>query len=112
MSDTPKYVGLIKSSDDGEFLITDTHATETPTRAELEEHLTECLANEGYGQDRVAELYIRERDTRRQFSPEQVREINQRLWAQYSVNIGDLDSEALCVINHILEEYRKLIHEP
>ena len=110
MSDTPKYVGLIKSSDDGEFLVTDTHTTETPTRAELEEHLTECLANEVYGQDSIAELYIRERDTRRQFSPTQITAIGDNLLKFFGLHLSN--RQTTLIVESILDEYRKLIHEP
>ena len=102
---------MIKS-EDGEYLFTDTPESITPTREELESYINyEREHNTGYGVDRIAELYIRERDTRRQFSPGQVCLIRNRLWSDMGIDIGH-DQAASEAINFILAEFRKLINEP
>ena len=115
MSDTPKYFGLADSESDGELWFSEVPGKEHPTRDEFDAHvnaevkrLTEDLELTGVT---TPELYIRERDTRRQFSPEQCRMLRDSLWSDMGVDLGN-DVISKDAIECIIAEYRKLIHEP
>lgn len=114
MSDTPKYIGILDTENDGELWYSEHPDKAQPTREEFDAYLNaerERIAPLAAYGTITPELYIRERDTRRQFSPEQIRIIRDRLWSDMGIDIGN-DVAATVAINFILEEYRKLINEP
>lgn len=114
VSDTPKYFGLADSESDGELWFSEFPGKEHPTRDEFDAYvnaevkrITEDLELTGVT---TPELYIRERDTRRQFSPEQLAQLRDKLWQDFEIQLTD--KQTSLVVEIILEQFRKLIHEP
>lgn len=114
MIDTPKYFGLADSESDGELWFSEYPGKEHPTRDEFDAYvnaevkrIAENLELTGVT---TPELYIRERDTRRQFSPEQLATLRDKLWTDHEIHVTDAQTRML--VDIILEEYRKLIHAP
>jgi len=113
MSDTPKYFGLADTENDGELWFSEIPDNEHPTREEFDAWMNSEVARIckdcELGKTTV-ELYIRERDTRRQFSSMQVAMLRDKLWTDHEIHVTDVQTRML--VDIVLEEYRKLIHEP
>jgi len=111
---TPKYCSIVNTENDSDLLFYEHPTIEQPTLQEFDAYInaevTRISEDLELGKTLV-ELYIRERDTRRQFSPEQLATLHDKIQADLDMNMTSAQRFAK-QIDIVLEEYRKLIHEP
>jgi hypothetical protein len=100
---TPKYIGIVQSDPQWPQLIA--HGDD---KASVESEINKDVSQL---KGRIGDIYIRERDTRRQFSPEDVRAISALLWANHGIDICS-PRKANEAIEFILAKFRKLINQP
>jgi hypothetical protein len=102
---TPKYVGIVQSDPQWPQLIA--HGDD---KAQVESDINKDVSQL---KGRIGDIYIRERDTRRQFSPSDLKRINKAVEESGVAFLWDPSGSTIKVVADIvLTEFRKLINQP
>ena len=97
---TPKYVGILYTSDSTIYVV-----SSGDNKNEVDHKINEHT----YGiDDRLGDLYVRERDTRAQFSPAELEELCTRINKATNGFLLPQPSEAEAMAKAVLDYWREL----